>query len=134
MRRNKHRYVFQIVHHRMRNAYPVTVQIDFFIFQRRALALAQHRARRRIRSRQPIYIAFIDDMPPIFAATWPELDHVVGALYHIGIVLDDDERVPHRLQRFHHADEFLRILRMQTRRRLVEDVERIAQPSPQSTR
>ena len=51
-------------------------------------------------------------MAAVFTAAWPKFDDVIGALDDVGIVLDDDKRISKRLERFHNADELLRILRM----------------------
>ena len=63
-------------------------------------------------------------MPASGAALRPEIDHPVGGLYHVEVVLDDDDRVAVIAQSMEHAQQEVYVVKVQTGRRLVEDVER----------
>ena len=67
-----------------------------------------------------------DDPAAAGAPFGPEVDHVVGRLDHVEVVLDDDDRVALVDELVQHVEQLARVLEMQAGRRLVEDVERAA--------
>ena len=60
--------------------------------------------------------------PPCLAGLGPELDHPVGARDDVGVVLDDDQRVPAGHESLEHAQQPLDVRQVQARRGLVEHV------------
>ncbi len=56
----------------------------------------------------------------------PEVDHVVGRLHDVEVVLDDDHRVAAVDEGVQHLQELLHVVEVEARRGLVEDVERAA--------
>src|SRR5262249_8109271 len=58
-----------------------------------------------------------------FPAFGPEVDDEVGGLDHVEVVFDDEERVPGLEQLFEGCQQLRDVVEMQSRRRLVEDVE-----------
>ena len=65
-----------------------------------------------------------DDAPAAVAAFGAEVDHPVGGLDHVEVVLDDDDRVAVIAQAVQHAQQQVDVVEVETGRRLVEDVER----------
>ena len=65
--------------------------------------------------------------PPSRPAPGPEIDHVIGALDGLGIVLHHQHRVAHVAQVRERFEQPLVVARMQPDRRLVEHVEHAAQ-------
>src|SRR5947207_8671558 len=61
---------------------------------------------------------------PANPAFRPEIDQVIRAPDHVQVVLDDDDRVALVDQLVQHVQQLARVLEVQPRRRLVEDVER----------
>src|SRR6185437_13113902 len=70
--------------------------------------------------------AFGDDVTPAGAAFRPQIDHPVGGLDDIEIVLDDDDGVAVVAQAMQHRQQHFDVVEMQTGRRLVQNVERAA--------
>src|ERR1700730_8168267 len=65
-----------------------------------------------------------DDFAAAVAAFWAEVDHPVGGFYHFEIVLDHDDGVSLRHQLVQYFQQFLHVVEMQARGRLIQDVER----------
>ena len=65
-------------------------------------------------------------MRPPLAALGAEVDHPVGGLDHVEVVLDDDDGVALLDQAVEHLEQLLDVREVQAGRRLVEDVERAA--------
>src|ERR1700693_2702426 len=65
-----------------------------------------------------------DDFAAAVAAFGAEVDYPVGGFYHLEIVLDYDHRVALRHQLVQHLQQFLHVVEMQARGRLIQDVER----------
>ena len=68
-----------------------------------------------------------DDFAPVHSRARPEIDDMIGPAHRLFIVLDNDERVPLRAQRRQRLEQPHIIARMQTDRRLIENVEDAAQ-------
>jgi hypothetical protein len=66
-----------------------------------------------------------DDPTAAIAAFGPEVDHVIGALDDLDVVLDDHERVTALGELRERAEEPLDVREVQSGRRLVEDEERV---------
>ena len=66
-----------------------------------------------------------DDPAAFLARAGPDVDHPVRAGDHAHVVLDDDHGVAGVDQPVELTDQLLDVGRMQTGRRLVEDVERV---------
>ena len=67
-----------------------------------------------------------DDRPPAVAALGPEVDHAVGALHDVEVVLDQEHRVARVDQPAEDVEQPPDVLEVQAGGRLVEDVERAA--------
>jgi len=67
-----------------------------------------------------------DDPPPGLAALGPEVDDVIGALDHLGVVLDDDDAVARGDQVLEGRQQDRDVARVQAHGGFVEDEERIA--------
>ena len=67
-----------------------------------------------------------DDQSPAPSAVGTEVDHPVGGLDDIEIVLDDDDRVAARGESVQHGKELADVVEMQAGRRFIEDIERLA--------
>ena len=67
------------------------------------------------------------DLAAARAGAGAEVDDRVGLAHDVGVVLDDDDGVAARDQLLEHADEPVRVARVQAHRRLVEHVERAGQ-------
>ena len=67
-----------------------------------------------------------DEAPAVLAPFRPEVDHGIGRLDDVEVVLDDDDRVALVDQLVQHVEQLARVLEVQPGRRLVEDVERPA--------
>ena len=76
----------------------------------------------------------VEHAPAPLASARSELEDPVGGLDHVRVVLDDEERVLPCLQAAQHPDEPLRVARVETHGRLVQDVKRVAQASPERVR
>src|SRR3989344_5004149 len=66
--------------------------------------------------------ALRDDSAAARSAVWAEVDEVIGALHHVEIVFDDDDRVAASHELLEYLDELLHILIVETDRRLVEEI------------
>ena len=64
------------------------------------------------------------DAAAVRATFGTQIDYVVSALDHIQVVFDDDDSVADAYQTLQHVEQLVHIRKMQTRRRLVEDVNR----------
>src|SRR5947209_10198453 len=64
-----------------------------------------------------------DDLPALVAAFGTEVDHVVGGLDHVEVVLDHQHRVAHRHEPRQHVEQLVDVREVQARRGLVEHVE-----------
>src|SRR5207245_4029188 len=64
-----------------------------------------------------------DDLAAGLAAFRTEIDHVIGRLHDVKVVLDHDDRVSRIHETMEHVEEPLHVREVQTGRRLVEDVE-----------
>ena len=64
-----------------------------------------------------------DDVPSVLAGTRAHVDDPVGDPHHLLVVLDDEHRVPERLQPLQRRDQAVVVALVETDRRLVEDVE-----------
>ncbi len=106
--------------------------------------LARHRDRqlaaqvpRRQRPRllqQAVERAREDDAAALLAGAEAQVDDVVGHADHVGVVLDDDDRVALVAQLAEDGDQPLVVARVQADRRLVEHVERADQRRPERRR
>src|SRR5438445_6395272 len=67
-----------------------------------------------------------DHLAARLAALRPEVDDPVGLLDHVEVVLDHEHRVPGVDEPLQHLEQLLDVGEVQTRGRLVEDVERLA--------
>ena len=75
---------------------------------------------------------FGDDLSPLLTAFGPEIHDMIGVLHEIEFVFDNDDRVTAVDQALENADELAFVLAVEARRRLVEQIERIARiPFPQ---
>ena len=63
-----------------------------------------------------------DDSPAAHAALGSEVDHIVRSLNHVEIVLDNDNRIAAVHEALQNDEQLVDIRRMQSRRRLVENV------------
>src|SRR5262245_31237142 len=82
---------------------------------------------RRQRTRflyQPVERSRIHDAPALLAGAKPEVDDVIRDADHIGVVLDDEDGVSLIAQLTEDRDEPQVVARVQSDRRLVEDVQR----------
>ena len=68
-----------------------------------------------------------NDLPSTFAGPRAHVDDAVGGDHHLGIVLDDHQRVTGIAQAVHHLDHAMDIARVQPDRRLVEHEECVDQ-------
>ena len=66
-----------------------------------------------------------DHLAAAVAALRPEVDHVIGALDHLDVVLDDEQRVAALRELRERPEQALDVGVVQPRRRLVEDEERV---------
>ena len=66
------------------------------------------------------------ETPALVAALRSEVNHPVGRLDHVEIVLDDHERVPSLEQFPKGRQQLADVVEVETRRRFVEDVQRPA--------
>ena len=64
-----------------------------------------------------------DDAAALHAAFGAEVYDVVGALYHVEVVLDDDDGVAQRDEALEDVEQLVNVREVQTRGRLVEDVD-----------
>ena len=67
-----------------------------------------------------------DDLTAHIAALGTEVDDVVGCLDQVEVVLDDNHRVAALDKQLQHVDQAVNVRDMQTRRRLVENINRPA--------
>src|ERR1700754_1453478 len=65
-----------------------------------------------------------DEGAAFVAAFGAEVDDVVGGLDYVQIMFDDEERAAGFDERAEGGEEFVDVVEVETRRRLVEDVER----------
>jgi hypothetical protein len=70
-------------------------------------------------------------LAPLLAAPRADLDHVVGHLDRLGVVLDDEHRVAGVAQAAQQAEQPLHVARVQPHARLVEHVERVHEARPE---
>ena len=75
-----------------------------------------------------------DDLAPGLATFRPEVDEVIGLLDHVEIVLDHEHGVAAVDEPLQHLEQLLDIGEVQSGRRLVEDVERLARCDLATTR
>ena len=68
-----------------------------------------------------------ENPPAVLAGPGPEVQNMVGGADGVGIVLDDEHRVPQIAQRFQNVDQALRIPRVEADRGLVQHVQRAHQ-------
>ncbi len=68
-----------------------------------------------------------DDFAALPARAGPEIDDVIGAPHRLLIVLDDDERIPLRLQRLERVEQARIVARVQPDRRLIQYIQDAAQ-------
>src|SRR4051794_33685400 len=80
---------------------------------------------------QPVDGAAIEDATSALPRAGPDVDDPVGASYDVHVVLDDEQRVPPGPELVENLKQWLRVGRMQTGRRLVEDVDDAEQSRPQ---
>src|SRR5688500_9305582 len=66
-----------------------------------------------------------DNLSAMLSASGPELDHVVGGFDRGRIVLDDEDRVSRIAQPVQQAEEPVHVARMQSNRRLVENIQSV---------
>ena len=66
-----------------------------------------------------------DELAARLAALRPEVDHPVGLLDHVEVVLDHDHRVAAVDEPLQRLEQLLDVREVEPRRRLVEDVERL---------
>ena len=71
--------------------------------------------------------ALCDHSAAVRARSRPHFDDPIGLAQHTRIVVDDDDRVPLRLEVTHDADESIDVRRMQADRRFVEHIHRTRQ-------
>ena len=64
-----------------------------------------------------------DDLSPVLARAWPEVDDPVGRAHHLLVVLDDEHGVADVAQPLERVDEPAVVALVEPDRRLVEDVE-----------
>ena len=74
------------------------------------------------------------DPSPRLAAAGPEVESPVGARHHVGVVLDHDDRVPPVHEPIEHVEELADVLEVETRRRLVQQIERPSGLDPRELR
>ena len=67
-----------------------------------------------------------DNLATASTALRTDVDEVVGNLYYIEVMLDDDGRIAAIDQLVDYAQQLANILKMETRRRLIQDVKRAA--------
>src|SRR5687767_3873581 len=67
-----------------------------------------------------------DDAPAVFTAFRTEIDNVVSALDHVEIVLDYEDCIAERNQTLQHVEQFVNVGEMQSRGRLIENIDRSA--------
>jgi hypothetical protein len=91
-------------------------------FERLAEIWRRAGARRR---RHDLRRAGRDQAPAGLAAVGPEVDHPVGALHDLEVVLDHDERVPAVDEPREAGEQLLDVGQVEAGRRLVEDEERV---------
>jgi hypothetical protein len=78
---------------------------------------------RRLAPDQACGLAFVDKLSALSSTDRPEFEHPVGGQDDIGMVLDDDEGRPGVTETFEQLQEFGYVIPVQSRRRLVEDIE-----------
>ncbi len=71
-----------------------------------------------------------DELAARLAALRPEVDHPVGLLDHVEVVLDHDHRVAAVDETLQRLEQLLDVREVEAGRRLVEDVERLARSRP----
>lgn len=67
-----------------------------------------------------------DDPPSLVPPFRPEVDEVVGGFYDVNVVLDDNDAVAHIDETVDHIEQPLYVHKVESRRRLVEEVDGIA--------
>ncbi len=60
------------------------------------------------------------DLAAVFAGSRSDIEHAIGRLHHLGIVLDHDQRVAGVAQAVHDADDAVDVAWMQSDRRLIQ--------------
>src|SRR5215467_9583047 len=86
--------------------------------------LFEHEPGRRLLLRDGARRSLGHDTPAAVAAVWAELDEVVGAGHHDGVMLDHDEGIAAVDETPEDLDELRDVREVQPGRRLVEDVKR----------
>src|SRR6266571_2126878 len=108
--------------HSAMRPYPPSSELIDLVARRQHLAqeLAGERA---LHARDVLRRACGHHRPARRAALGPEVDHPIGGLHHVEVVLDHDHRVPLVHQPVQHLEEQADVLEVEARRRLVQDVE-----------
>ena len=68
------------------------------------------------------------DPATLCAAVGPQVDEPVSGFHHIEVVFDDDDRIAECSEPVENVEQLANVVEMQTGRRLVQDVERLARP------
>src|SRR5207244_9201880 len=72
-------------------------------------------------------IALIHQLPAEFTCRWPNIEQMIGSAHHLSIMLDDEDGVSDVAKAVQQPNQTIVIARMQSNRRLVEDVKRAHQ-------
>ena len=78
----------------------------------------------RLHLRDLLRRPFCDQLATTITTIWPKIDHPVGGLDHIKVVLDHDDAVSAIDKSVQHLKEALNIGKVQARGWLIEDVRR----------
>ena len=117
--------IFQIVHARAGEAeHAFGVDLAPLAFRRDAHLSAQIAGGERAVAigEQLGHGPFEDDLAAVFAGAGAEVDDVIGGAHHVGVVLDDDDRVAELAQLFEDANQAAGVAAVQADGRLVENV------------
>src|SRR5688500_14204852 len=110
----------------MRSCAPATAR-----GRRRFQRLGKEAAGVRLRHRREVLgRALRDDLAAAVAALGAEVDHPVGGLDHVEVVLDHHDRVAVVAQLVQHGEQVLDVVEVQAGGGLVEDVERLPGVAP----
>src|SRR5262249_21442786 len=66
------------------------------------------------------------DVAPVLSTFGAEIDHPIGCLHHVEMVLDDEDRIARVDETVEHREELLDVVEVEAGRRLVEDVQHVA--------
>ena len=80
------------------------------------------------RLQKPREVALIHHLAAFASRTGTEVDDVVSGAHHLLVMLDDDHGVPAVSQTLERIDETLVVARMESDRRLIEDIEDASKP------